>query len=42
MTSSVRGQNKREVRGMKHWLFALLGLILFEQLFNLPVFTAWF
>jgi heme o synthase len=25
-----------------YWLFALLGLILIEQLFNLPVFAAWF
>lgn len=25
-----------------YWLFALLGLILVEQLFNLPVFAAWF
>ena len=25
-----------------YWLFALLGLILIEQLFNLPVFPAWF
>jgi heme o synthase len=24
-----------------YWLFALLGLVLIEQLFNLPVFPAW-